>query len=73
MRAGWHDGRLPGERKLASEFGVSYQTQRRAMDVLRTRGLIITRHRWGTFLAPEPGGTAHADQPAPPGTAPATR
>lgn len=35
--------RLPGERALALEFGVAYQTLRHAMKLLRERGLVITR------------------------------
>lgn len=46
-----HDHTLPAERKLAVEYGVAYQTVRRAMKVLRDRGLIITVQGRGTFLA----------------------
>lgn len=52
ISAGRYDRKLPGERALATEFGVAYQTQRHAMAVLRERGLIITRQGRGTFLAP---------------------
>lgn len=48
IQAGHYDGRLPGERALADEFG-------------------------GTFPPSETGGTDHADQPSPPGPAPASR
>lgn len=44
--------RLPAERALAKEFGVAYQTVRHSMEVLRDRGLIITRQGRGTFVAP---------------------
>ena len=37
--------RLPREQDLATEYGVSYGTVRRAMDVLRERQLVITQ--WG--------------------------
>ena len=37
--------RLPREQDLAREYGVSYGTVRRAMDVLRKRRLITTA--WG--------------------------
>jgi GntR family transcriptional regulator len=51
--------KLPAERDLAQEYGVAYQTVRRAMKVLRERGLIITRQGRGTFVVrdrgPEPG------------------
>ena len=44
--------RLPAERDLADEYEVAYQTVRRSMQVLRERGLIITRQGRGTFVAP---------------------
>jgi GntR family transcriptional regulator len=44
--------KLPAERDLAQEYGVAYQTVRRSMEVLRDRGLIITRQGRGTFVAP---------------------
>jgi len=44
--------KLPAERALAEEYGVTYQTVRHAMQVLRERGLIITRQGRGTFVAP---------------------
>jgi DNA-binding GntR family transcriptional regulator len=45
-------GRLPGERKLAVEYRVSYLTLRHAMNLLRQRGLIITLQGRGTFATP---------------------
>jgi GntR family transcriptional regulator len=42
--------KLPSERDLAEDYGVAYTTVRRAMEVLRERGLIITRHGRGTFV-----------------------
>ncbi|MFE5832966.1 GntR family transcriptional regulator [Streptomyces sp. NPDC056508] len=57
--------RLPAERDLAEEYGVAYLTVRRAARVLRERGLILTVHGKGTFVAdPLPddqGGDAHSD------------
>jgi DNA-binding GntR family transcriptional regulator len=44
--------KLPSERDLAEDYGVAYTTVRRAMEVLRDRGLIITRHGRGTFINP---------------------
>ncbi|SED14633.1 GntR family transcriptional regulator [Streptomyces sp. TLI_105] len=43
--------RLPAERDLAKEYGVAYLTVRRAAQVLRERGLILTVHGKGTFVA----------------------
>lgn len=43
--------RLRSERALAEYYGRSYQTVRRAMEVLRERGLIVTIHGRGTFVA----------------------
>ena len=44
--------KLPSERSFAEEYGVAYTTVRRAMEILRERGLIITRHGRGTFVKP---------------------
>lgn len=43
--------RLTPERDLATEYGVAYLTVRRAMKVLRDRGLILTVHGKGTFVS----------------------
>lgn len=43
--------RLRSERDLAEHYGVSYGTVRRATGVLRDRGLIVTIHGRGTFVA----------------------
>jgi DNA-binding GntR family transcriptional regulator len=43
--------RLLSERALADYYGRSYQTVRRAMEVLRGRELIVTIHGRGTFVA----------------------
>ena len=45
-------GRMPAERDLASEYGVAYGTIRRAMQVLRERGLVDSVHGRGTFVKP---------------------
>jgi GntR family transcriptional regulator len=49
---GSRSNRLPAERTLAAEFGVAYQTVRHATEVLRSRGLIISRQGRGTFVVP---------------------
>jgi DNA-binding GntR family transcriptional regulator len=51
IKAGRYAGQLPGERDLAAEFGVSYGTVRHSAEVLRGRGLVITRQGRGTFVA----------------------
>lgn len=43
-------GRLPSERDLASQYGVAYGTVRRAMELLRDRGLVESVHGRGTFV-----------------------
>lgn len=43
--------RLPAERDLAAEYGVAYLTVRRAAQVLRDRGLIVTVMGRGTYVA----------------------
>jgi DNA-binding FadR family transcriptional regulator len=47
--------RLPAERALASEFGVSRPTVRQAVAVLAARGLVESRVGSGTFVVGVPG------------------
>ena len=42
--------RLPGERDLATEYGVALGTARRAIEELRRRELVITLPAKGTFV-----------------------
>jgi len=44
--------KLPSEKELAGQLDVAYGTVRRAMVVLRERGLILTIWGKGTFVAP---------------------
>lgn len=44
--------RLAAERDLATEYGVAYDTIRRATALLRDRGLILTIVGRGTFVKP---------------------
>ena len=44
------DDALPPERDLASEFGVSRITVRKAIDGLVSEGLLVRRHGSGTFV-----------------------
>jgi GntR family transcriptional repressor for pyruvate dehydrogenase complex len=48
-------GRLPTERELAEEFGVSGPTIREAMRALTTSGLLEIRHGSGAYVAASPG------------------
>ena len=50
IQAGEITGRLTSERDLASEYEVSYGTIRRAMGILRDRGLVVSVHGRGTFV-----------------------
>jgi GntR family transcriptional regulator len=43
--------KLPAERDLADQWGVAYQTVRRAMRELRERGLIVSVVGKGTYVA----------------------
>lgn len=43
--------RLPGERALAEEFGVSRPSLREALQKLLARGLLSARHGGGTFVS----------------------
>lgn len=43
--------RLPAERDMAAELGVAYLTVRRAMRVLRDRGIVVTVQGRGTYIA----------------------
>ena len=45
--------RLPAERDLAADYGVSYDTIRRATALLRERELILTVVGRGTYVTPE--------------------
>jgi GntR family transcriptional regulator len=55
IEAGEITGRLASERDLASDYGVAYGTIRRAMGLLRERGLIVSVHGRGTFVAERRG------------------
>lgn len=46
-------GRLPSERTLQQETGLSPMTIRRAVRLLRDEGLVVTVVGRGTFVRPE--------------------
>jgi GntR family transcriptional regulator len=54
---GYYTIKLRSERDLAEEFGVSYITVRHATAILRERGLIVSIHGRGTFVASAMAGT----------------
>ena len=47
------DRRLPSEPDLEAEFEISRDTVRRALDVLRQEGLIVTVKGRGSFVRPK--------------------
>jgi len=47
--------KFPDQRELAEEWGIAYQTVRRAMRELHERGLVVSRVGKGTFVASQPG------------------
>lgn len=51
IEAGEITRKLPAERAIAEEYGVAYITVRHSMQILRDRGLIVTIHGRGTFVA----------------------
>ena len=46
------DTRLPSEIDLSQQFGVARMTVRRAVAQLRDKGLVVTVHGRGSFVAP---------------------
>lgn len=46
------DTRLPSEVELSHQYGVARMTVRRAMAQLRDKGLVVTVHGRGSFVAP---------------------
>jgi len=55
IASGEFTSRLPAERDLARRFGVSYQTVRHGIGLLRDRGLVITGTAGGTSSCPTTG------------------
>lgn len=51
--------RLPAERKLAEQFGVSRPSLREAIQKLVTKGLLISRQGGGNFVSKQLGATFH--------------
>jgi GntR family transcriptional regulator len=49
------DTRLPSETELATQYGVARVSVRRAIELLRERGKVLTFHGRGTYVAEKPG------------------
>jgi DNA-binding GntR family transcriptional regulator len=47
-------GKLPGEETLKRDFGVDRSVVRRAVQLLREEGVVMTRHGVGSFVATVP-------------------
>jgi DNA-binding FadR family transcriptional regulator len=60
IQSGKWNGRIPPERDLAEEFGVSRNTVRRAVGVLEADGAVVRQVGRGTFLQPPVDGSVAA-------------
>lgn len=58
-RALWGQ-RLPGEREMSEDLGISRGTLQKALEALELRGVIVRRHGSGTYAAPQGGVEAAA-------------
>jgi DNA-binding GntR family transcriptional regulator len=54
--------RLPRETELAAQYGVAYHTVRGAIRILRDRGLVVTYHGRGNYVAGQPDGPVPGHQ-----------
>ncbi len=45
---------LPSEKTLQQEYGISRDTARRAIEMLRDEGLVFTVAQRGTYVGPRP-------------------
>jgi DNA-binding GntR family transcriptional regulator len=52
---------LPTHRALAEEFGVAIETVKRALNELRSEGLIVARQGKGTYVRTEGGPPVDSD------------
>lgn len=46
---------IPSENRLTQEYGIARGTARKALDLLRERGLVVTVVGRGTFVKPPEG------------------
>jgi hypothetical protein len=49
----WRSGPLPSVKQLQQEYGVGRDTVLRAVEILRTEGLVFTVPRRGTYVTPD--------------------
>jgi GntR family transcriptional regulator len=63
IATGHYTIKLPSERHLAEEFGVSYITVRHAIAILRERSLIVSIHGRGTYVEAALTGPARKPEP----------
>jgi DNA-binding GntR family transcriptional regulator len=49
----WRNGPLPSVKQLQQEYGVGRDTVLRAIDILRSEGLVFTVPRRGTYVSPD--------------------
>jgi GntR family transcriptional regulator len=62
-RGDWKVNRpLPGEQRIADEFGIARLTVRKAVHVLAEEGVVFVVPQRGTFVA-EPSGVSDSDTP----------
>lgn len=52
IEAGTLTGQLPALPALADDYGVSVDTMRRSVAILRDRGLVVVNRPKGTFVVP---------------------
>ena len=49
----WRSGPLPSVKQLQQEYSVGRDTVLRAVEILRTEGLVFTVPRRGTYVTPD--------------------
>lgn len=54
IAAGTLTGRLPGEKHLMQDYGLSQGTVRKALAILRDEGLVETTAGLGTYVVSKP-------------------
>ena len=52
-KGAWRNGPLPSVKQLQQEHDVGRDTVLRAIDIIRTEGLVFTVPRRGTYVSPD--------------------